>query len=211
MGWIASIFAAFIAFSAFSAGSFVGGGLALIAGILTLPPVWARLRDNGAETRPTARWSSAIALGVIAMAFGGHAFFETPEGKALAQRRAKEDERKRADQEAQLAEQEEAAAAERFAKRASGEHCLSGWDGSLPPLKSAVRDQLRNPSSFEHIETGRGAVDADGTFPLVMRYRAQNGFGGMNSEAIAVIVTAQTCSFRITDANELQALAQKED
>ena len=79
---------------------------------------------------------------------------------------------------------------------ASGEHCLSGWDGSFPSLKEAVKKQLRNPKSFEHVQTVRSPVDDKGSFGLIMKYRAENGFGGMNVEAIGVDVDAKTCRFK---------------
>ncbi len=79
---------------------------------------------------------------------------------------------------------------------ASGEHCLSGWDGSFPRLKTAVKKSLRNPKSFDHISTARSPVDKKGTFALIMTYRAENGFGGMNVDAAGVEVDAATCDFK---------------
>lgn len=58
-----------------------------------------------------------------------------------------------------------------------------------------MKRTLRNPRSFEHVETVRSPVDKKGTFGLIMTYRAQNGFGGMNVEAIGVEVDARTCQF----------------
>lgn len=92
--------------------------------------------------------------------------------------------------------EEQKAAQKLAAAVASGDHCLSGWDGSFPRLKEAVKLELRNPRSFEHVETVRSPVDAKGTFGLIMTYRAENGFGGMNVEAIGVEVNAKTCSFK---------------
>ncbi len=85
-----------------------------------------------------------------------------------------------------------------------GEHCLSGWDGSFPALKEAVKRQLRNPRSFEHVETVRSPVDEKGTFGLIMTYRAENGFGGMNVDAVGVEVDADTCRFRRASTESLE-------
>lgn len=80
---------------------------------------------------------------------------------------------------AKVAAAEATKEADARAKRENGFHCLSGWDGSHRQLVSYVKDRLREPSSFEHIET-RVTPVKDGTHTALMRYRARNGFGGMN-------------------------------
>lgn len=103
--------------------------------------------------------------------------------------------------EEQLKEAKEAK--EKADRIASGEHCLSGWDGSFPRLKEAVKRSLRNPDSFDHMETVRSPVDGKGKFGLIMTYRAENGFGGMNVEAAGVEVDAETCDFEQASAASL--------
>jgi hypothetical protein len=71
---------------------------------------------------------------------------------------------------------------EKDADRHAGFHCLSSWDGSHRELVDLVRESLRDPSSFEHVETRVTPVDAKGEHRLVMKYRAKNGFGGTNLE-----------------------------
>lgn len=88
-------------------------------------------------------------------------------------------------------------------KIADGTHCVNGWDDSFPPLKSAVKEELRNPKSFEHVRTVWSPVGKDGKFGLVMTYRAQNGFGGMNVENVGALVDAKTCQFQIASARTL--------
>lgn len=86
------------------------------------------------------------------------------------------------------AEQLAAAEAERIAgeqqeadeERRAGFHCLSPWDGSHREFRNAVRDKMRDPDSFEHVETRVTPVDEDGMHAIIMQYRARNGFGGMN-------------------------------
>lgn len=63
-------------------------------------------------------------------------------------------------------------------------HCLSSWDGSLRELASEVKENLREPDSFEHMETRVTKVDAEGIQEIIMRYRARNGFGGFSIEAV---------------------------
>lgn len=91
-------------------------------------------------------------------------------------------------------------------KIASGEYCLSGWDGSFPALKNAVKASLRNPGSFDHVDTVRSPVDSQGNFGLIMTYRAENGFGGTTVESVGVEVDAKNCGFKRVGAD---ALAQR--
>lgn len=86
--------------------------------------------------------------------------------------------------------------------RADAGHCL-GWDDSVDRVEQAVKSNLRNPRSFEHVGTSVGPVGKDGKFAAVMTYRAQNGFGGMNVESVGAIVDAHNCDFQFAAANEL--------
>ena len=121
-----------------------------------------------------------IGLGVAVQTFD-------PEGVA---RRAAEREAK---EKAELA----AEAAEAAAKRQSGFHCLSPWDGSHRELVTALKATLRDPDSFEHIETRITPVNDKGFHVLTMNYRARNGFGGMNIGRLAASVKSSDCSFEI--------------
>jgi hypothetical protein len=86
--------------------------------------------------------------------------------------------------------------------RADAGHCL-GWDDSVDGLEQFVKENLRNPKSFEHVRTSVGPIGKDGKFAAVMTYRAQNGFGGMNVESIGAIVDANSCEFQIAAADDL--------
>lgn len=59
-------------------------------------------------------------------------------------------------------------------------HCLSAWDGTYSALINAVKENLRDPGSFEHVETRISEIREDGRQEVIMRYRAKNGFGGLN-------------------------------
>lgn len=48
-------------------------------------------------------------------------------------------------------------------------------------MVSQVKDQLRDPSSFEHITTRITPVDDAGNHRLVMTYRAKNGFDALTT------------------------------
>jgi len=75
-------------------------------------------------------------------------------------------------------EERAAQQAEAQEERRKGFHCLSKWDGSHREFKQAVTKNLRDPDSFEHIET-RVTPVKDGKHRIIMEYRARNGFGGM--------------------------------
>ncbi len=93
------------------------------------------------------------------------------------------------------------AAIEAAEKRKAGFHCLSSWDGSHRELVRALKLTLRDPDSFEHIETKITPVNDKGEHGLIMSYRARNGFGGMNVGSLLASVKNSDCSFQII-ANE---------
>ena len=99
---------------------------------------------------------------------------------------------------------EEAAAveAERAEEKRKGFHCLSAWDGSHPTFKKMVIDGLRDPQSFEHIETRVSPVDGDGLHRIWMDYRAKNGFGGMNVAQATGVYANAFCSEVVLLASE---------
>lgn len=77
-----------------------------------------------------------------------------------------------------------------------GFHCLSEWDGSNKSLVDQVKAQLRDPKSFEHDETRIAPANAstEGKHAVSMRYRARNGFGGMNALVAVARVDPKTCA-----------------
>ena len=81
-------------------------------------------------------------------------------------------------------------------ERQKGFHCLSAWDGSNRSTVDQVKAALRDPDSFEHIETSIYGNDA-GEHGLWMDYRAKNGFGGMNVERIYARVDHVSCEARV--------------
>jgi hypothetical protein len=86
-------------------------------------------------------------------------------------------------------------------ERAKGFHCLSSWDGSSVPFKNAIKGQLRDPDSFEHIETRITPQNEQGEHGVSMQFRARNGFGGMNVGTAIGAVDHQTC--QVTRVNEI--------
>lgn len=78
------------------------------------------------------------------------------------------------------------------ADRQKGFHCLSSWDGESNQMSRAVQAQLRDPDSFEHIET-RITPNKEGKHTVFLKYRARNGFGGMNVEQAIGQVDHESC------------------
>ena len=53
---------------------------------------------------------------------------------------------------------------------------FSGWNGAHRGLEKTVKASLKDPGSYEHIETRYG--DKGDHLNVLMKYRAKNGFGG---------------------------------
>src|SRR5438067_1109193 len=91
-----------------------------------------------------------------------------------------------------ISQQTQADQAKAEQDRKQGLHCLSGWDGSNRSLVDQVKRQLREPDSFEHIETDI-QPEVNGKHSITMEYRARNGFGGMNVATAEGVVDHETC------------------
>jgi hypothetical protein len=63
---------------------------------------------------------------------------------------------------------------------------FSSWDGSHSGLERYIKNNLKDPGSYEHIETKYN--DNGGSVYVVTRYRAKNSFGGYVVEAMAANV-----------------------
>lgn len=88
--------------------------------------------------------------------------------------------------------------AEKAQDRQKGFHCLSAWDGSHSEVVRRVKTRLRDPDSFEHIET-RITPNQNGEHKLMMQYRARNGFGGMTVGTAVATVANSDCSVSSVD------------
>lgn len=162
--------------------------------------------DEGGSQPKKRSWLKTGCLGILGL-FGGLValgmVIDAVDPEA-AQRREAERKARAAEAEAETkalaAAEETKATAEReaeAAKRRTGFHCLSAWDGSHRELVSALKGSLRDPDSFEHIETRITPVDEKGNHVLMMKYRARNGFGGMNIGQLAASVKNSDCNFEI--------------
>ena len=75
--------------------------------------------------------------------------------------------------------------------------CQSGPNGEIYAASARVRQQMRNPPSFEHVDSRWGEVQG-GVFPVTMTYRATNGFGGVDTAVAKVEVRLFDCAARVT-------------
>ena len=57
-------------------------------------------------------------------------------------------------------------------------------DGSLPALKSYVKERMGDPASFEHFRTEY--FEKDGRLYVRMKYRGKNAFNATRTEEISV-------------------------
>ena len=56
-----------------------------------------------------------------------------------------------------------------------------------------VEGSLRDPESFEHIQSFATTVDHDGMQRVRMKFRARNGFGSVNIEMAEAVVQNAEC------------------
>lgn len=197
---------------AVSAGAWIAAVLALGA-ILLLGVAPFLLADNrrapNGRRQDPSRFGCLITTGAVFLtlasiiSLGAHAQ-STPEGRAKSALNAKErrietamdEARERAaalkEQTAErVAEEEERAAEEK--ERNSGLQCLNGWSGAYPALVDLVKPAMRNPDSFDHVETRITPRDGNGQHRVLMTFRAENGFGGMNIERALALVEGDDC------------------
>ncbi len=161
--------------------------------------------EEGNVQRPAWSWKKIGCLGFLglfAVATLGNiaqmVFFPAEYAARMeryaAEERAAEKERESEIRAEAAAEAQETA--EEAEERRRGYHCLSAWDGSNRSMVEQVEGGLREPDSFEHIET-RIYPDDDGEHGAWMTYRARNGFGGMNVERIYGRIDHESCEARV--------------
>lgn len=61
------------------------------------------------------------------------------------------------------------------------ERHFSNIDGSYTKFKNYIKENLKDPSSFEHVET-RYNDNNDGTVTVYMKYRGKNSFGAVTTQ-----------------------------
>jgi len=115
------------------------------------------------------------------------------EEKAIA--KAKREEEKRIAEQKKIEEElaKETLLAEKKAEEVrKGFHCLSAWNGSHRGIVKATKTVLKDPRSFEHIQTRVTPVQ-NFKHTLYMDYRAKNGFGGMTVGTVVATYSNASC------------------
>ena len=80
------------------------------------------------------------------------------------------------------------------AERMAGFHCLSHIDGANADMNREIKSRLRDPKSFEHIQTKISPINNSGEHQLFVTYRAKNGFGGYTSGMFTAYVANSNCA-----------------
>jgi hypothetical protein len=68
--------------------------------------------------------------------------------------------------------------------------------GQSMQFNMSVQSKLRNPPSFDHVRSEIGPVQ-EGIFPVVMTYRATNGFGGTDTGLATGEVRVSDCAAKV--------------
>jgi hypothetical protein len=203
---IVSSFLLSLGFNWISDGMPVSGMLVILTVPLAWRFPWRFLAARGLVLKDQYRVRIAISMLVLSFVSGVVEIQSTPkyiakvaEEQRLEKVRVAEEERRKANWQIEADERHRGYLRERDELRKGlrvlhGTQCLSGWNGAHPDLVGFVKENARNPNSFEHIETIIGPVRKDGESHLVrMKYRAENGFGGMNVEVIFATVDPYNC------------------
>ena len=83
---------------------------------------------------------------------------------------------------------------EKSENRRKGFHCLSGWDGSHRQVTQWLKKNLKDPKSYEHIETRVLPVNDKGLHFAFVQYRAKNSFGGYVIGNVSATYKNSDCS-----------------
>lgn len=74
------------------------------------------------------------------------------------------------------------------------ERHFSQYDGSYTKFKNYIKENLKDPSSFEHVETVF-TNNNDGTATVIMKYRGRNSFGAITTEIVKCTLNIATGDF----------------
>lgn len=81
--------------------------------------------------------------------------------------------------------------------------CRSSWDGSFHPVKQLLKNSMKNPASFEHVETKIIAASTEKDFIIfVTKVRGTNSFNAVVTQMYKVDLKISTCE--ITDISEIK-------
>lgn len=134
-----------------------------------MEPIWYRTPEGAKEAAAKAKEAAETAAR------------EKAEAQAVAQR----------EKDAQIFAEAEETGRQLEEMRKRLESCFS-WGHQLPALTEAVEKSLHNPDSFEHVETILIVPDENRN-NVVMKFRGQNGFGGIRTAIVKAQLVADGC------------------
>ena len=89
-------------------------------------------------------------------------------------------------------EEKAASAVQEAEDKRQGFHCLNKNTGRHWDMESLIKQSLKDPDSFEEVDTLVGDVE-NGEHLIWVDYRARNSFGGMVSGSASAYVDTETC------------------
>ncbi len=119
------------------------------------------------------------------------------EACTLLEEQAKKDEERRWEVARETGERQREAARVAAEEKRKGFHCLSAWNGAHKGIEKHLQKSLKDPDSYEHIETRITPVGPKQKHTLFMKYRARNGFGGYTIGNLTALVNNYGCDATI--------------
>ena len=174
--------------------------IAVSTAVIHIPTIMRRLPEGSRWPYVALLCSPIFTIFVVGNAAA--TWDRTPAGTEQAAQRARQaakDDRTRA---WEVAERENAARLLEAADTAQAdledlnnrlERCFTTVGHRLPALESLVKSSLHNPSAYEHIETIVTVPD-NMRNNVVMRFRAENGFGAIRVGQVRAQLLADSCS-----------------
>ena len=175
-----------------------GGALAILAGLLLLPPTF-----NYVAQKTGTPLGRPLKIGIVALLFiGGISLIGSAQDKVEAGKKkqeqlayeklspaAKDSIRLAKAQEEKIAKQQLAAAAavdEKKARQGKIEAQFSAYDGSNRGVEKVIKERMNDPDSYEHVKTTFN--DKGDYITVFTQFRGKNAFGGkVLSTAIAKV------------------------
>lgn len=70
--------------------------------------------------------------------------------------------------------------------------CFSAWDGSVYEVMAAVKNQMHDPSSFEHVATSYKLI-RNQSAAVTMVFRGRNAFGALIMQKAIALIEPKSC------------------
>ncbi len=187
--WIIGVGLIIGGFNGFSKSNFLMGIFLLLAGLLVIPIISKKLKTilplwNNKKVR------IAVPIILVALVAIPDMAKEQQEAEIKAKIEREEQERIEANKtpEERAADAARKREAELEKKKTDFEdNCFSSWDGSCRKLVSYTKKYMKNPKSFEHVNTVY--YPSNEYAVVVMTFRGTNDFGAMVTQSVKAKVS----------------------